>query len=442
MVHPSPTQYAPCGDGYLAYRTCGDGPLDLVVTMDWFSHAEEMWASVSPLRPVLEAFASFGRVITFDRRGVGMSDPVPLAGLPTLEKWMHDLDAVIDACGIQRVALVAKGSAGAMGLMFAASHPDRISSLVLVNSYARITASGDYPIGVDPADLEYMLRERYPPKRSARLLAGGALDDATAAWWDRYLRFCAGPATTLAMRRMLFAVDVRSILPAVRTPTLVLHRRDNQWIDVRHGRYLAEHIEGAQLVELPGRADLIFATDPTDLLAEIEEFLTGSRPTVATDRVLATVLYTDLVGSTDRAARVGDHAWSTVMDQHEHTVRAELKRFHGREIKTMGDGFLALFDGPARAVLCADAIRTALGGLGLDVRVGIHTGEVELRADDIGGMAAVIGARIAAIARPGQILVSRTVKDLVVGSGIGFEESDVHTLKGVPDRWQLYAAVP
>jgi class 3 adenylate cyclase len=323
--------------------------------------------------------------------------------------------------------------------MFAASHPERVSSLVLVNSYAKLTASDDYPIGTSPADTEYSLRELYPPKDSVRMLAGGELDEATAVWWNRYLRFCAGPGTTLAMRRMLYSVDVRSVLSAVRTPTLVLHRRDDKWIDVAHGRYLAERIDGARLVELPGAADLLFAGDPTDLVGEVEEFLTGSRPVVTCDSVLGTVLYTDLVDSTGRAATVGDRAWSNVIDQHEQTVRSELKRFRGREIKTMGDGFLAVFDGPARAIRCAQSIVGALDVIGLDVRAGLHAGEIELRGDDIAGMAVNIGARIAAIAKPGQILTSRTVKDLVVGSGIGFEECGVYTLKGVPDQWLLYA---
>ena len=439
MVHPSPIQYAPCGDGYIAYRTCGAGP-DVVVSVDWFSHAEELWAPASPLRPVLEAIASFSRVITFDRRGVGLSDPVPLHGMPTLEEWMHDLDAVMDACGVERAALVTKGSSGAMGLLFAASHPARVSSLVLVNSYACLTASEDYPFGIDPDRHEFLLRDHYPPKGSARLLAGGELDDATAAWWDRYLRYCAGPGATVNMRRMLLSADVRSVLPAVRTPTLVLHRRDNPWIDVAHGRYLAEHLSGARLVELPGSADLIFAGDPEGLVAEVEEFLTGSRPTIDASRVLATVLITDLVESTSRTAHVGDRAWSNVIDQHEHVVRSELERYDGREVKTMGDGFLALFDGPARAIRCAQSIRDALATIGLDMRAGLHAGEVDLRGGDVAGMTVNIAARIAAIAEPAQILTSRTVKDLVIGSGIHFEDRGVHQLKGLPEQWRLYGA--
>lgn len=440
MVHPSPIQYAPSGDGYIAYRTCGDGPPDVVVTVDWFSHAEELWAPASPLRPVLEAFASFSRVITFDRRGVGLSDPVPLRGMPTLEEWMHDLDAVTDACGVEQAALVTKGSSGAMGLLFAASHPARVSSLVLVNSYARLTAADDYPFGIDPDRHEYLLRDHYPPKGSARLLAGGVLDEATAAWWDRYLRYCAGPGATLNMRRMLLSADVRAVLPTVRTPTLVLHRRDNQWIVIDHGRHLAAHIPGARLVELPGRADLLFCGDVSDLVAEVEEFLTGSRPSIDASRVLATVLITDLVGSTSRTASVGDRAWSNVIDQHEHLVRSELKRFNGREVKTMGDGFIALFDGPARAIRCAQAIRDQLGSIGLEMRAGLHAGEVNLRGGDVAGMTVVIASRIAAIAEPAQILTSRTVKDLVIGSGIHFEDRGVHELKGVPEEWRLYAA--
>lgn len=443
MVHPSPIKYAPCGDAYIAYRVCGEGPPDVVVSIDWFSHAEEMWSATSPLRPVLEALASFGRVITFDRRGVGLSDPVPLDGMPALEEWMHDVAAVMDALGIDEAALLAKGSAGAMGLLFAASHPQRLSSLALVNSYARLTASADYPFGVAPVRHDYILRDLYPPKGSTRALAGGELDEATAVWWDRYLRYCAGPGTTVAMRRMLLSVDVREVLASVRTPTLVVHRRDNEWIVPEHGRYLAEHIPGARLVELPGAADLIFAGDAPGLVAEVEEFITGSRHvTTDSSRVLATVLITDLVGSTSRTASVGDQAWSNVIDQHEHVVRSELRRFGGREVKTMGDGFLALFDGPARAIRCAQAVERELDAIGLRMCAGLHAGEVDLRGGDVAGMTVNIAARIAAKAEPGQIVTSRTVKDLVIGSGIGFEERGAHRLKGVPEEWQLYEAVP
>jgi pimeloyl-ACP methyl ester carboxylesterase len=326
---------------------------DLILVMDWFGHVEEMWAPASPMLPVLEGLASFSRLVTFDRRGVGLSDGVPIDRLPTLETWIDDIDAVMDACEIDRAALVAKGSGGAMGLLFAASHPERVSSLVLVNSYARLTASDEYPIGVRADDHDSLLRDIYPPRSSVRMLAGGEIDDVTVAWWERYLRYSSAPGVTRAMRKMLFSVDVRSVLGSVRAPTLVVHRTGDRYIDVAHGRYLAEHIPGARLAELSGASDLLFTGDPTDVLAEVEEFLTGVRPRTPGNRVLGTVLYTDLVGSTDRVAHVGDRAWRAVLDQHEHAVRAQIRRYDGREIRTMGDGFLAVFDGLARAIRCA-----------------------------------------------------------------------------------------
>ena len=442
MEGPSPTRYASSGDGFVAYRLCGTGPPDVVLLMDWFGHVEEMWAPASPLLPVLEGFASFCCLLTFDRRGVGMSDGVPIDHLPTLELWMEDVRAVMDACGIERPAVVAKGSGGAMGLLFAAAHPRRVSSLVLVNSYARLTRSTDYPIGVEPREHDYLLRDSYPPPGSARMLAGGEIDDATVAWWDRYLRYSGAPGVTRAMRRMLLSVDVRSVLPSVRVPTLVLHRRDDRYIDVAHGRYLAENIPDARLVELSGASDLLFGGDPGDVLAEVEEFLTGARPAPSGNRVLATVLFTDLVGSTDRLAHVGDRAWRTVLDQHDHRTRAQIRRFDGREVRSTGDGSLSVFDGPARAIRCAHAIRVELADIGLAIRAGLHTGEIEIRDTDIGGMAVHIGARIADTAGPDEVLTSRTVKDLVVGSGITFDDRGTHRLKGVPEEWQLFASHP
>jgi pimeloyl-ACP methyl ester carboxylesterase len=416
--------------------------MGVVLISDWFGNVDEMWSPASPLRPVLEQFAAFSRLVTFDQRGVGLSDPVPLESLPTLEQWMDDVGAVMDACGMDEAAIVAKGSGGAVGLLFAASHPERVTALTLVNSFARLSRSDDYPIGVPVDRSDDLLREIYPPAGSARVLAGGAIDDATSAWWDRYLRLSASPGTTLAMRRMLFDVDVRAILPTIRVPTLVVHRSDDAWIRVAHGRYLADHVPGARLVELPGASDLLFAGDQSDLVAETQEFLTGTRPHATPDRVLATVLFTDIVGSTDRVAKDGDHAWRGVLSQFEATVRAELRRFSGREVKMVGDEVVAVFDGPARAIRCAAAIRAALGRLRIDVRSGLHSGEIELRGDDIGGIAVHIGARIVGLAGAGEILVSRTVKDLVAGSGIGFEDRGTHQLKGVPDDWQVLAARP
>jgi class 3 adenylate cyclase len=416
--------------------------MGLVLIADWFGHVDEMWSPASPLRPVLEQLASFSRLVTFDQRGVGLSDPVPLESLPTLEQWMDDVGAVMDACTMPQAAVVAKGSGGAVGLLFAASHPERVSGLTLVNSFSRLSRANDYSIGIPMERGEDLLREIYPPAGSARVLAGGAIDDATSAWWDRYLRLSASPGTTLAMRRMLLDVDVRAVLPAVQAPTLVIHRVDDAWIRVAHGRYLAEHIPGARLVELPGASDLLFTGDQSDIVAEAQEFLTGTRPQSTPDRVLATVLFTDIVGSTDRVAKQGDHAWRSVLDQFEAAVRAELPRFAGREIKMVGDELIAVFDGPARAIRCADAIRSSLGRLRIDVRSGLHSGEIELRGTDIGGIAVHIGARISALAGPQDILVSRTVKDLVAGSGIEFEDRGMHALKGVPDEWQVLAAHP
>jgi pimeloyl-ACP methyl ester carboxylesterase len=442
MHHPSPIEYARCGDDYVAYRTCGDGATDLVLIRDWFSHVDEMWSPASPMRPILEQFASFSRLVTFDRRGVGLSDPVPLDRLPTLEQWMDDVGAVMDACTIKQAALVAKGSGGPMGLLFAATHPERVSALVLINSYARLSRADDYPMGIPVETHEYLLRDRYPPAGSARMLAGGKIDDATAQWWDHYLRLCASPSTTLTMRRMLLDTDVRSVLPSIQVPTLIAHRHEDQYIPIEHGRYLAGHIPGSRLVELPGASDVLFVGDQSDLVAEIQEFLTGTRGDVGSDRVLATVLYTDIVGSTEHLAQIGDQAWRSVLDQHDDALRSELRRFQGREIQMSGDGVLALFDGPARAIRCADAIHRELNRMGLDVRAGLHTGEIELRGTGIGGIAVHIGARIGALAGPGEILVSRTVKDLVAGSGIEFDDRGTHELKGVPDKWQVFAARP
>jgi class 3 adenylate cyclase len=285
-----------------------------------------------------------------------------------------------------------------------------------------------------------MLRDSYPPAGSARMLSGGDIDDATVAWWDRYLRYAAAPGVTRAMRAMLLKVDVRSILPSVRAPTLVLHRRDDRYIELAHGQYLADHIGSAELVELPGASDLLFAGDPDEILGEIGEFLTGVRPSAPPNRVLSTVLFTDIVGSTSRVADVGDQAWRAVLDRHDVTIRAQVRRFDGREIRTTGDGFLAIFDGPARAIRCAHAIRVDLAEMGIGVRAGIHTGEIELRGAEIGGIAVHIGARIADVADRDDVLTSRTVKDLVVGSGIEFEDRGTHALKGVPEDWRLYAA--
>jgi class 3 adenylate cyclase len=438
MPRVSPVDYATSAGGFVAHRTCGDGPPDVVLINDWFSHVGEAWRDDSPMRPVLDRLASFSRLITFDKRGVGLSDPLPLGDLPTLEEWVDDVRAVLDAVEAERVTLVGKGSGGPMAAVFAASYPGRVEGLVLVNAWARLSRDEDFPIGVPPGVAERMLATIYMPPESVERLAGDRSPPGLVPWWEAYVRACASPGTTRTMRRWLMDVDVRAVLPAISCPTLVIARR-GAWTGADHARYLAEHVPGARLLELPGSEDFLFTGDTTVLLDEIEAFVTGARPRPVPDRVLATVLYTDIVDSTVLASRLGDRQWTELLDRHDHVVRGAVAAGAGRVVKSTGDGMLATFDGPARAIRTAATIRDSLRGLGLEVRAGLHAGEVELRGDDIGGIAAHIGARIQSLAGPGEILVSRTVRDLVAGSGISFADRGAHHLKGVPDEWQVFA---
>ena len=438
MPQSNPIEYAASTDGYVAYRTVGSGP-DVLLINDWFSHIGDIWRPDSPFLPVLERMSSYARLTMFDKRGVGMSDPLAVPMLPTMEKWADDVSAVLDAAGVDRAAIVGKGSGGTMAVLFAALHPERVSSLVLINSWARLSWARNFPLGIEEEAQEAMLQAGYMPPDSVNAVAGEVLSDATQEWYQRYVRTAASPSTVAAMRRWLFSVDVRSALSSVSAPTRVIAFAD-AWIGPNHGRYLAERIPGAELVTLPGGTDLLFAGDIDLVGDQIEEFVTGERVVQPVERVLATVLYTDLVDSTALASRLGDRRWSTLLDLHDQAVREALKAWSGREVKHTGDGFLATFDGPARAIRCAEAIRERLRPLALDVRLGLHAGEVELRADDdIGGIAVHIGARVAALAGAGEILVSRTVRDLVAGSGIEFVDRGVHRLKGVDDDWHLYA---
>lgn len=438
MPQPSPIEYARHDGAHVAYRTCGAGPPELLLVNDWFSHVGQLWDDASPFRPVLDRLATLGRLITFDKLGVGLSDPVPLGALPTLEQWITDLQSVLDAIGVERSIIIGKGSGAPMSVLYAAMHPARISALVLVDGWARLSAARDFPIGTPVSDQARMLESPYMPPEAVRFVAGEPLPPDVQAWWQMYVRNAASPGTSLTMRRWLFDVDVRAALASVRIPTLVIARRDG-WIGSEHGRYLAEGIPGARFVELPGAANFLFAGDTDALVDEIQELVTGTRPAPRTNRVLATVLYTDVVASTERASELGDRRWREVLDQHDRIVRRALRETSGREVKTRGDGFLATFDGPARAIQCAARIRDGVRELGLEVRCGLHTGEVELRGDDIGGIAAHVGARIEALAEPGEIVVSRTVRDLVAGSGIEFVDRGVEELKGIPETWQLYS---
>lgn len=438
MPEVSAVQYAPAREGSVAYRVCGAGPPDIVLVSDWFSHVDQMWDAESPFLPVLDQLASLGRLVTFDKRGVGMSDPVALSALPTLEDWVDDVRAVLDDVGAAPAWIIGKGSGAPMALLFAAAHPDSVAGLMLINAWARLGWAEDFPMGVDTRSQEDLLAPTYMPDGALELLAGGPISSEDVRWWHRYIRNAASPRTARTMRRWLFDVDVRSVLGTISCPALVVARQD-AWIGSAHARYLAERIPGAALVEVPGSADLLFTGDTDRLLDEAEEFITGASAASHARRFLATVLYTDLVASTTTATALGDRTWRKLLDEHDRTVRHALRQGSGHEVKHTGDGFLATFDGPARAIRCAVAIRDALAAMGLRVRIGIHAGEVERRGDDIGGIAVHVGSRVQTAADPGEILVSRTVRDLVAGSGIALSDRGVHHLKGVAEDWQLYA---
>jgi class 3 adenylate cyclase len=436
------TRYARSEDGYVAYQVVGDGPLDLVHITSWVSNVEVMWEEPSHAR-FLRRLATFSRLLCFDKRGSGISDPVPLAAVPTLEQWTDDVRTVMDAAGSKRAALLGIAEGAQMAMLFAATYPERTSALVLFNTSARFLRDVDYPWGL-PADRvpRFLQRteELWGTGGALGILAPSVAHDARVRRsFARYERAALSPRAATTMIAAAVDRDLRGVLPSIRVPTLVLHRAEDRYLRVGHGRYLAERIPGAKYVELPGEDHLSFVGDTETMLGEIEEFLTGVRLVPEIDRVLATVLFTDIVGSTERAATLGDRAWRTLLDTHHGVVRRELERHRGREIKTVGDGFLATFDGPARAIRCACAIRDGVRSLGIEIRAGLHTGECELMKDDVGGIAVHIGARVVATAAPSEVLVSSTVKDLVAGSGLRFVERGVHSLHGVPGEWRLFA---
>ena len=438
------TRYARSGDLHIAYQTLGEGPLDLLFIDQWWGNVDSQW-DVPPLAQMLDRLASFSHLILMDKRGTGLSDPVPLGGLPTLEEWMDDIRTVLDAVGSERTALLSGIGASYLAILFAATYPERTSALVLVDGYARLLGADDYHPHLPrtfPAEEAENIRAGWGQSvLLTRLAPKEANDPALRRAFAAFERQSSSPGMAKAMLQLLYEGDVRNVLPAIRVPTLVIGHANSVRIPLEHSRYLAEHIADAQYVEVPGEENLPWAGDQARLVAEVQEFLTGVRPHDEPDRVLATVLFTDIVGSTREAARLGDQRWRSVLAAHDRAVRAEVERSRGREIKNIGDGFLALFDGPARAIRCAAALRDAVRVLGLEVRSGLHTGEVELVNADVRGIAVHIGARVSALARPGEILASSTVKDLVIGSGIAFEDRGAHELKGVPDTWRLYAAV-
>jgi len=435
------THYAVSDGVHIAYQVVGTGPFDLVYVPGWVSNVEIMWEEPR-LAAFLGRLASFARLIVFDKRGTGLSDPVPDGELPDLERRMDDVRAVMDAAGSERAALLGHSEGGNMCILFSATFPERTSALVLVGCYAKRSRTDDYPWAPDPVERERDIAEiertwgRVDP--TPALAPSLADDQAFRDWVSRYLRLSASPRAAAAVLRMNTQIDTRDVLPAIRVPSLLIYRTGDYDVLVDEGRWIASRIPDARFVELPGSDHLMWAGDAGAILDEIEGFLTGVRRGPTPNRVLTTVLFTDIARSTEHAAERGDHDWAGLIERHHAAIRRELNQFQGREVDTAGDGFLARFDGPARAVRCAIAAGEAVRALGLEIRAGVHTGEVELVGDAIRGVAVHIGARIAALAAPGQVLVSRTVKDLVAGSGLRFEDRGLHELKGVPDRWRLY----
>ncbi len=436
------TRYARLGDLHLAYQVIGEGPPDILLLDQWFGHVDAQW-DVPPVAALRERLATFGRLIMFDKRGTGLSDPIPTSSLPTLEEFMADIPAVLDTVGSERAAMIANIGGGILAMPFAATHPDRVSTLILVDCFARFLAASDFPIGAPISELAPSLElaeddtgrgvmiDLFAPSVSG--------DERIRREWARYERSATTPGSTKAIVRLIYESDVRDVLPAIRVPTLVIHRTDAAGFRVEHGRYLAEHIPAAKYVELSGADNLIWAGDQDAMVAEIQDFVTGIRPVPDPRRVLATVLFTDIVGSTQLAAERGDSRWQLLLADHNRIVRRQLNRFGGTEVKVVGDGFLVTFDGPARAVRCAVAIRDEVRELDLEIRAGLHVGEIEVLSDDIAGLAVHIGARVSAMAGPSEILVSSTIRDLVVGSDLVFDDRGSHELKGVPGMWHLFA---
>jgi class 3 adenylate cyclase len=440
-MQPPETKYAKAGEVHIAYHVVGDGPIDLVLIPGLWTHVEHQWEEPSFAR-FLGRLAAFTRLIVLDVRGAGLSDRAP--ELPPMEQQMDDVLAVMDAAGSASAAFFGLSQAGPMAILFAASHPERTAGLVLYATYAMTHREDDYPWGRSAewlADYDRLIDQEWGSGVFLPQVAPSRVADKQfRKWWSRYERLSYGPGNALAYFRMNRQVDVRAILPTIRVPTLVLQRRDDVYREPGHAHYLAEHIPQAKLVELSGADHLPYLGDSDAILDEVQEFLTGVRPPPEHDRVLATVLFTDIVKSTERASALGDRAWSELLERHRVIVREELNRFRGREIDTAGDGFLATFDGPARAVRCAQAIVQAMVAIGMEVRVGVHTGEIVLIGEGVGGIAVHIGARVAAKAAPSQVLVSGTVRDLVAGSGIEFDDQGDFALKGVPGTWRLFVA--
>jgi class 3 adenylate cyclase/pimeloyl-ACP methyl ester carboxylesterase len=432
----SETRYAMNGDLHVAYRASREGPRDIVMVANWINCCE-IFPELPAVQAWVEAMTSLGRLILFDQPSTGASDPVSTGALPTLEQWADSITAVLDDLGSREAVLVAPNAAFAPAALFAASHPSRTTALVGLEVYADPMAGN---IGMTPeeffgamvavwgtGEFEHVLNPDMPWNEGIR------------ATWARYERLAVSPRNLALMMPVVSELDIRALLPTVRVPTLIVQYTNDSLVTPADGKYVADHIPGAKYAELPGRNLYHFVEPWRESFQHVAEFLTGEQPDVPDDRVLATVLFTDIVESTRRAAEMGDRDWRALLDAHDAVVRSQLARFRGREVNTSGDGFLAMFDGPQRAVRCAMAIRDAVQTLGIEVRAGLHTGECEIRGDDIGGIAVHIGARVSALARSNDVLVSSTLRDLVIGSGLAFEDRGSHRLKGVPGEWRLFA---
>ncbi|WP_213288774.1 adenylate/guanylate cyclase domain-containing protein [Bradyrhizobium sp. sGM-13] len=430
------TQYAKSGDVRIAYQVVGEGPFDLVFVPGFISNLDVAWEEPYRAR-VWTRLAAFARLIMFDKRGTGLSDRT--VGVPTLEERMDDVRAVMDAVGSQQAALFGISEGGAMSVLFAATYPERTRALVLYGAYGHFRSWVLPPDRIEAA-LDRM-EKNWGTGDSLRLFAPSVASDETFKLaWARFERLGASPSAVVALMRMNSEIDVRPILPSIQVPTLIIHRQGDVRVNVEAGRFMARQIPNPKYLELPGCDHLLWTGETERVLDEIEEFLTGSRSAIESDRVLATVLFTDIVNSTMRAETIGDRAWHDVLDRHNALVRREISRHRGHEVRTMGDGFLATFDGPARSIRCALAINEGVEALGLQVRAGLHTGEIEIADNDLSGIAVHIASRVATMAKPGQVLVSNTVRDLVAGSNIRFHDEGCHSLKGITESVRLFAA--
>lgn len=434
------TRYAKSGNVHIAYQVFGHGQRDMIIVPGWASHIEHAWED-----PVYAQFlarlGSFCRVTWLDKRGTGLSDRN--VGMPTLEERMDDVRAVMDAVSIGRAAILGASEGGSMSALFAATYPEKTSHLILYGAFARRIWSPDYPWAPTQKEreewIESLERGWGGDLEIQTLAPSRANEEAFRTWFTAYGRLSVSPAAAVALAKMNTDIDIRSVLPSIHVPTLVIHRRGDRDVKFENGVYLSRHIPGARFVELPGDDHLWAAGDTDEIVDQIEEFLTGVRPVGHANRVLSTILFTDIVESTKRANEIGDNRWKSLLLSHNGLIRAELSKFRGREVKSTGDGFLATFDGPGRAISCARGIVDSVKSLGISVRTGLHTGECEIVGNDIAGVAVHLASRVAQMANPNEVLVSGTVKDLVSGSGIEFEDRGSHSLKGIEGEWHLYS---